>query len=146
MPALLARGWRILRHTLAYALAVAVIGFSSITVAVAQVPGMPTGLSVDIDETGNDRNRVVLNWTAPTGTVTSYKIEVSTDYYGILTDTQTTSEWGVVESNTGNTNTTYTHGNIGVLPSLQLCYRVSAINANGTGAPSSAVCDTASAT
>lgn len=105
---------------------------------------MPTGLSVNIDETGN--NRVSLNWTAPSGTVTGYKIEVSTDYYGILTGDQSTSEWGVVESNTGGTSTTYTHRNIGVLPSLQLCYRVSAINTNGTGSPSSAVCDTASAT
>ena len=144
VPALLARGWQILRRTLAYALAVAAIGLSGITVAVAQVPGMPTGLSVNIDETGN--NRVSLNWTAPSGTVTGYKIEVSTDYDGILTGNQSTNEWGVVEPNTGNTNTSYTHGNIGVLPSLQLCYRVSAINANGTGTPSSEVCDTALAT
>ena len=143
VPALLARGWQILRRTLAYALAVTAIGLSGITVAVAQVPGTPTNLSVEIDETGD--NEVVLDWDAPSGTVTGYKIEVSTDYYGILTGgTQTTDEWGVVESNTGGTSTTYTHGNIGVLPSLQLCYRVSAINANGTGAPSSAVCDTAS--
>ena len=144
VPALLACRWQILRRTLAYALAVTAIGLSGITVAVAQVPGMPTGLSVNIDETGN--NRVSLNWTAPSGTVTGYKIEVSTDYYGILTGNQSTDEWGVVESNTGGTNTSYTHGNIGVLPSLQLCYRVSAINTNGTGAPSSAVCDTASTT
>ncbi len=143
VPALLARGCRILRRVTAHALAVAAIGLGSITVAVAQVPGMPTNLSVNIDESGN--NRVSLSWTAP-GTVTGYKIEVSTDYEGILTGDQSTSEWGVVESNTGNTNTTYTHGNIGVLPSLQLCYRVSAINGNGTGAPSSEVCDTASAT
>ena len=144
VPALLARGWQILRRTLVYASVVTVIGLSGITVVVAQVPGMPTGLSVDIDEDGN--NRVALDWTAPTDTVTGYKIEVSTDYDGILTGNQSTSEWGVVESNTGGTTTSYTHGNIGVLPSLQLCYRVSAINANGTGAPSSAVCDTASAT
>ena len=144
MPALLARGCRILRRVIAHALAVFAIGLGSITVAVAQVPGMPTNLSVNIDESGN--NRVSLSWTAPSGTVTGYKIEVSTDYDGILTGDQSTSEWGVVESNTGDTNTTYTHGNIGVLPSLQLCYRVSAINGNGTGAPSSEVCDTASAT
>lgn len=144
VPALLARGCRILRRTIAHALAVAAIGLGSITVAVAQVPGMPTNLSVNIDESGN--NRVSLSWTAPSGTVTGYKIEVSTDYVGILTGDQSTSEWGVVESNTGNTNTTYTHGNIGVLPSIQLCYRISAINGNGTGAHSSEVCDTASAT
>lgn len=144
VPALLARGWRTLRRTIAYALAVTAIGLSGITVAVAQVPGMPTGLSVNIDENGN--NRVSLNWTAPSGTVTGYKIEVSTDYEGILTGDQSTSEWGVVEPNTGDTNTTYTHGNIGVLPSIQLCYRISAINGNGTGAHSSEVCDTASAT
>ncbi len=144
VPALLARGWQVLRRTLAYALAVTAIGLSGITVAVAQVPGTPTNLSVEIDETGD--NEVVLDWDAPSGTVTGYKIEVSTDYDGILTGTQTTSEWGVVESNTGGTSTSYTHGNIGVLPSLQLCYRVSAINANGTGASSSAVCDTALAT
>ena len=144
VPALLACRWQILRRILAYALAVTAIGLSGITVAVAQVPGMPTGLSVNIDETGN--NRVALNWAAPSGTVTGYKIEVSTDYYGILTGNQSTDEWGVVESNTGGTSTSYTHGDIGILPSLQLCYRVSAINTNGTGAPSSAVCDTASTT
>lgn len=137
------RRLRILRRVIAHVLAVAAIGLGGITVAVAQVPGMPTSLSVNIDESG--ANQVSLSWTAPTGTVTGYKIEASTDYRGILTGDQSTSDWGVVKSNTGGPSTSYTHENIGVLPSLQLCYRVSAINANGTGAPSNAVCDTASA-
>ncbi len=146
VPARLVHGWRILRRTIAYALAATAIGLGTITVSVAAPPGKPTNLSVDINESGG--HGAVVGWDAPTNnggsTITGYKIEVSTDYRGNLTGEQSTSEWGVLEANTGSTGMFYTQTNVGVLPSLQLCYRVSAINADGTSVPSDAVCDTAS--
>ena len=142
VPALLARGWQVLRRTLAYALAVTAIGLSGITVAVAQVPGTPTNLSVEIDETGD--NEVVLDWDAPTGsTVTGYKIEISTNYEHSNVTGQSLDHWRTLVEDTEKTDTSYDHEGVGVVPGLTLCYRVSAINADSTSTPSGRDCDTA---
>ena len=143
VPVLLARGWGILWRGIARASAVAAIGLGAVTVSVAAPPDKPTNLGVNILENGN--NQVLVSWSAPTNNggsaITGYKVEVSTD-----SGFQSTSNWGVLVEDTGDTNLTYVHEDVGVLPSLQLCYRISAINADGTSAASDEICDTASAT
>ena len=89
------------------------------------VPGAPTGLSA----TASGSNRINLSWSAPAITggsaITGYKIEVSSNG---------TSSWTNLVADTGNANTTYQH--IGLTASSTRHYRVSAINANGSGTAS----------
>ena len=86
--------------------------------ATTTVPGAPTGLSARAD----GQTAIALSWTAPSGPVTGYKIEISTDGG---------STWSDRVANTGNRNTTYRH--TGLAPSTTRHYRVSAINRAGTG-------------
>ena len=89
------------------------------------VPGAPSGLSA----TASGSNRINLSWTAPAITggsaITGYKIEVSSNGG---------SSWTNLVADTGNANTTYQH--IGLTASSTRHYRVSAINANGSGTAS----------
>ena len=88
-------------------------------------PGAPTGLAA----TANGPSQIDLAWTAPASTggsaITGYNIEVSPNG---------TSGWTDQVANTGNANTTYAH--TGLTAGTTRHYRVSAINANGTGVPS----------
>ena len=102
---------------------------ASATTAAAGAPGAPTGLTA----TADGQHQIGLSWTAPAGgTPTGYKIEVS--------PSGNDRSWTTLEFNTGSTATTYTHTRLG--PATRRYYRVSAINAEGTGDPSA----TASAT
>ena len=89
------------------------------------VPGAPTGLSA----TASGTTAINLSWSAPASTggsaITGYKIEVSSDGG---------SSWSDLVANTSNTTTTYAH--TGLTAGATRHYRVSAINANGTGVPS----------
>ena len=91
-------------------------------------PDEPTGLSA----TASGRTQINLSWTAPSNdggaAITGYQIELSTD---------TGSNWSDLVANTGTTSTTYTH--TGLLPATTYHYRISAINAAGTGNPSNIV-------
>ena len=97
----------------------------------ATVPGAPTSLSA----TAGGTTRINLSWSAPASTggsaITGYRIEVSPN--GTL-------NWTDRVANTNSTSTTYAH--TGLAPGTTRHYRVSAINANGTGTAS----NTASAT
>ena len=96
-------------------------------------PGAPTGLGA----TAVSESQIDLSWTAPayTGTsaITGYKIEVSSDG----------NSWSDLEANTGSTATTYSH--TGLSQNTTRHYRVSAINAQGTGPASDVVQDTTQA-
>ena len=89
------------------------------------VPGAPTGLTA----TASGTTAINLSWSAPASTggsaITGYKIEVSPNG---------TSGWTDQVANTSNTTTTYAHTGLGAGDTRH--YRVSAINANGTGVPS----------
>ena len=89
------------------------------------VPGAPTGLAA----TASGSTQINLSWSAPASTggaaITGYKIEVSPNG---------TSNWTDLVANTGNATTTYAH--TGLAAGDTRHYRVSAINANGAGAPS----------
>ena len=91
----------------------------------ASVPGAPTGLTA----TASGATAINLSWSAPGSTggsaITGYKIEVSANG---------TSGWTDLVANTSNTTTTYAH--TGLTAGDTRHYRVSAINANGTGDPS----------
>ena len=88
-------------------------------------PGAPTGLTA----TASGTTQIDLSWSAPASTggsaITGYKIEVSSNG---------TSSWTNLVANTNNTTTTYAH--TGLTAGATRHYRVSAINANGTGVPS----------
>ena len=88
-------------------------------------PGAPTGLTA----TASGTTAIDLSWSAPASTggsaITGYKIEVSSDGG---------SSWSDLVANTSNTTTTYAH--TGLTAGTTRHYRVSAINANGTGVPS----------
>jgi len=75
------------------------------------------------------RMRINLDWDAPASDggspVTGYRIEVSADGG---------TSWADLEADTGNTDTDYAH--TGLSPDTARHYRVSAINAVGTGSPS----------
>ena len=90
-----------------------------------EVPGRPTDLTATAD--GDDA--IDLEWTAPadTGTsaITGYKIEYSSNG---------TTGWSDLEANTGDTQTTYTDSRL--RPGTTRHYRVSAINATGSGVAS----------
>ena len=89
------------------------------------VPGAPTGLAA----TASGTTAIDLSWSAPASTggsaITGYKIEVSPDG---------TSGWTDQVADTSSTATTYAH--TGLTPGTTRHYRVSAINANGTGTAS----------
>ena len=87
--------------------------------------GAPTGLTATADgETGID-----LSWTAPAAdggdAITGYRIEVSSDGG---------SAWTDLVADTGSADTTHSH--TGLSAGSTRHYRVSAINAVGSGAPS----------
>ena len=90
------------------------------------VPGAPTSLAA----TASGTARINLSWTAPArdgGTpITGYRIEESPDG---------TSSWTDLVTDTTDTRTTYSH--TGLPGGTTRHYRVSAINSNGAGAPSS---------
>ena len=89
------------------------------------VPGAPTSLTA----TASGTTAIDLSWTAPSSdggsAITGYRIEVSSDGG---------SSWNDREANTGSTTTTYSH--TGLSAGTTRHYRVSAINANGTGTAS----------
>ena len=93
-------------------------------------PGAPTGLTA----TARTSARIDLEWDAPAKSggrdITGYRIEVSTD----------SSLWTNLEGDTESTDTEYKHS--GLTAGATRYYRVSAINAIGTGSTS----DAASAT
>src|SRR2546428_11321836 len=97
----------------------------------ATIPSAPTNLSA----TAVSPSQINLSWTAPTNNggsaITGYQIERSTD--GGTT-------WNTIVANTASTTASYS--NYFLSASTAYTYRVSAINAIGTGLPSS----TASAT
>ncbi|MDE2975083.1 MAG: fibronectin type III domain-containing protein [Gemmatimonadota bacterium] len=99
------------------------------------VPDAPTGLTAAADGT----SRIDLAWSAPAydggAAITGYKIEVSVDG---------NRAWRVLESNTGNDATAYTH--TGLDPATTRHYRVSAINRAGTGEASNVADATTDAT
>ena len=90
------------------------------------VPSTPTGLTART----SGRTRIDLSWDTPAsdgGTpITGYRIEVSSDGG---------SNWSDLVANTGNANRTYPH--TGLTAGDTRHYRVSAVNANGTGPASS---------
>ena len=89
------------------------------------VPGAPTSLTA----TASGSTRINLTWNAPASTggsvITGYRIEVSPNG---------TSNWTDRVATTNSTATTYAHTGLAVGTTRH--YRVSAINANGTGNPS----------
>ena len=101
----------------------------------ATAPGAPTGLTA----TASGTTAIDLSWSAPASTggsaITGYKIEVSSDGG---------SSWSDLVANTSNANTTYAH--TGLTAGTTRHYRVSAINANGTGVPSNVDSATTGAT
>ena len=106
--------------------------------AAPTVPGAPTSLTA----TASGTSTIDLSWTAPAdeggSAITGYKIEVSPNG---------DSNWTNRVANTGTTSTTYSH--TGLSAGTTRHYRVSAINANGTGAASNvddATTDDAAAT
>ena len=86
------------------------------------VPGAPTSLTA----TASGTTTIDLSWTAPSSdggsAITGYRIEISLNGG---------SSWGDLVGNTGSTSTTYS--DISLNPGDTRHYRVSAINANGTG-------------
>ena len=93
----------------------AVVNVAVPTVAPGKVPGL---------RVGRQHPDMVLTWGAPPGPISGYKVEVRRDG----------GAWEVLTANTASTSTTYRHLN--VLRAVQYTYRVSAINAAGTGPPS----------
>ena len=98
------------------------------------VPGAPSGLTA----TASGTTAIDLSWTAPASTggsaITGYKIEVAPDG----------TSWTDLVADTSNTTTTYAH--TGLTEGDTRHYRISAINANGTGDPSNVDSATAGAT
>ena len=101
----------------------------------AGTPGAPTGLTAKADGTA----AINLSWIAPSNTggsaITGYRIEVSSD---------AGTNWTILVANTGSTATAYRHA--GLPSGTTRHYRVSAINAQGTGPPSNVASATTSGT
>ena len=99
---------------------------ASAMTAKAELPGAPTGLTALVA----GKKQIFLAWTAPADTggsaITGYRIEVS--------PSGTDGTWTDLEADTGSAATTYSHG--GLQPGTTRHYRVSAVNAVGTGDPS----------
>ena len=119
----------ILLTTLALALALT----PTDTSAQGTLPGAPTNLAAEVF----DATTIQLTWTAPTvtnGTLTGYKIEKKDG-----------SSWELLDDTSDNranqVDTTYVDPD--VPENGTRSYRVSAINANGTGSPSNEVTATA---
>ena len=94
----------------------------------AAVPNAPTNLFP-----GNPTDSTItLNWNAPSGTITGYQIEsaaeISFDVY---------APFSILIADTGDTTTTITLTNINAGDFF--LFRVSAINADGVGAPSNII-------
>ena len=87
----------------------------------AGVPEAPTWPSVPLLAVGTQT--VELNWAAPTGTISGYKIERSTD---------NGTTWVVAKTNTGNDELHYTDTHSS-LAGKTVIYRVAAMNSLGTG-------------
>ena len=106
---------------------------SSVVVTVLDNDSPPTAPR-NLTATAISETRIDLNWEEPVKTsglpITGYRIEVSTD----------DSNWSNLAADTESTDTDYEH--TGLLASTTRYYRVSAINAIGTGSAS----DAASAT
>ena len=102
----------------------ATVGMAPIT-----VPGAPTDLSAT---PSSGTTTIKLSWTEPADTggavTTGYKIQSSPNG----TDT-----WTDVETDTGNTATTYSHNNLTAGETIH--YQVLAINSEGPGEPSNVV-------
>ena len=98
-------------------------------------PGAPTGLTA----TASGSTGIDLSWTAPAdnggSAITGYKIEASSTG---------NSGWSNLVTNTNSTTTTYSH--TGLAAGTTRHYRVSAINANGTGTASNVANATTSST
>lgn len=94
------------------------------------VPGAPTGLTT----TQTAASTAALSWTAPSsdgGAITGYLIERAPNSGG------SPGTWATLVANTGSAATTYSDTTATGAP-VTYWYRVSAINANGTGAASTA--------
>ena len=108
---------------------------ASATTSPATVPDPPRYLSA----TTVSPSQINLSWWTPVNTggsaITGYKIERSTD--GGTT-------WNTIVANTGSVLYINHYSNTGLLPSATYTYRVSAINAIGTSAPSSSASATTS--
>ena len=98
------------------------------------MPGAPTSLGA----AANGQTQIDLSWTAPSSdggaAISGYKIEVSDDGG---------TSWANLVTNTSSAATTYRH--TGLTADATRHYRVSAINAAGTGAASSAASATTAA-
>ena len=100
-------------------------GTATATTGSPGAPAAPTNLIAN----ASSETTIELAWDAPSDTgssaITGYRIEVSEDGGTVWTD---------LEANTNSTATAYSHGGLQV--GSERHYRVSAINAGGTGPPS----------
>ena len=91
------------------------------TYVASTVPDPPTGLTA----TAAGDRRIDLDWTAPAGAISGYKVEWSADG---------SDPWTVLAADTGSAATEY--ADTALAPSTTRHYRVSAINSVGTSDPS----------
>jgi hypothetical protein len=103
------------------------------TESTATVPGTPTGLVA----TATSATQINLSWTAPSNggsAITGYKIEYKSG----------TGTYSVLVANTATASTTYSHTSL--TTGTTYTYKISAINAIGTGSVSSEASATPTAT
>ncbi len=104
------------------------VGLFPVLDVYAAVPDAPTNLFP-----GNPTNSTItLFWTAPSGTITGYQIESAAEI-----DFDVYAPFSIVIADTGDTTTTITLTNIN--DGDFFLFRVSAINADGVGAPSNII-------